>query len=141
MTRAPDMIDALRRYLLADPDVSELVGTRVFGGELPSGQASSMPRHAVVIRYSGGGSLGGGHQEYSDKRVDVRCYGSTIYEADRLWRSVGPALQALQREVHADCLLHWARRGGGPIDLRDPDTDWPFIFSSWQVLSSDRVAA
>lgn len=139
MTEIPDPIDALVAFLRADPDVSGLIAARVFNTEV---EAASMPRKCAVVGYSGGpGAIGRAYQRYGDVRIDVRCYGETPKAARDVWRRVQPALKDLRRAVHLQCLLHWARQGGGPTSLRDPDTDWPFVWSSWQVLVAEVAAA
>lgn len=137
MSAVADPIKGLTTFLKADATIAALVAARVFGEELPKSETASMPRKCIVVEPSGPGSLGGGYQEYGDLRVDLRCYGETPYEARRLQRAAYGALKALRRKVHSGVLLHWAIRSGGPIGLRDPDTDWPFVFESYQVLVAE----
>jgi hypothetical protein len=141
VSEIPDYVEALRLFLLDDDDVAELVDTRGFGGELPVQEAEEMPRTAIVIREAGGGVLGTGFQAYGDQRVDVLAYGATPLEASDLYRVIQPALKQLARVVFAECLLHWARRAGGPVPMRDPNTDWPFMYSSWQLLVAETPVA
>jgi hypothetical protein len=142
MTEIPDPVTALRDYLLQAPDVQVLTGGRVFGGELPRDEVEEMPRKCILIEPSGSlGAFGRGYQEYGDQRFDVVCYAETPFEAHKLWRVVHPLLKQLTRAVRADCLLHWAAPAGGPMPLRDPDTDWPATWSAWQVLLSELQAA
>lgn len=141
MSAAPSPITALIEHLKADTDVAEIVGTRVFGTEIPEDESGSMPEATVVIKRAGGlGTLGGGYQEFGDIRVDVLCYGATPYLAEELLLAVHPALKQLRRAVYSGCLLHWANPAGGPLPLRDPDTDSPLFFSSWQVLAAEIAA-
>jgi hypothetical protein len=134
----PDHIEALVAFLKLDADVASVAASRVFGAELPESETSFMPRSAVVLLPAGGlTAIGDGVQRYGDVRVDVRAYGTTPKLANDVWRAVHPALKDLLREVHAETLLHWAKPSGGPISLRDPDTHWPFVLSSWQVFRSE----
>lgn len=142
MSEAPDAIAGLRAFLLADPDVAALVSGRVFGGELAGAEAASMPRKAIVVARAGGpGAIGKGYQRYGDIGVELRCYGETPHSADQLWRRAYPALKQLARVIEDGCLIHWAKLGGGPMALRDPDTDWPFTLASFQVLVAEVAAA
>lgn len=135
---APDTVEALRQFLLADTDVADLIGTRAFGGPLPRDEAAQMPRYALRVNRAGGLQVfGQGYNEFSDYRFDVRCYGATAPEADRLFRRVQPALKHLRRQVVSGCLLHWAKSAGGPYPLVDPDAGWPMVVSSWQVLVAE----
>lgn len=142
MTQIPDRLTALIAILKADAAVSAQVGTRVFGGELPPAETASMPRKATVISHGGGlGVFGGGYQEYGDTRVDARCYGETPLEADDVWRAAYGALKQMRRTLQGTIYVHWARPSGGPLSLRDPDTDWPYVFSSFQVLAAEAAHA
>jgi hypothetical protein len=137
MSALADPIEALVTWLKADADTAALVGTRVFGGELPTAQNASMPRRCVVIQPAGGGIMGNAYQDYGDFRVDVDCYGETPYEAWRTYLAVAGALKHLNRELSEGVLLHWARASGKGVSGRDPDTDWPITFASFQVLAAE----
>jgi hypothetical protein len=142
MSAIADPIAAVRALLAADADVAALLAARVFGGELPGAEAKLMPRAAIVVRPAGGTqSIGGEWQDFGDTRIDVRCYGATPREAYALWRTVHPVLKHLKRQVVDETMLHWARPAGGPIAMRDPDTEWPSVNCSWQVLASERPVA
>lgn len=135
----PDHIAALIELLKADARVAERCAGRVVGGtSIPDQYVAAMPTEIVVLAYSGGvGMIGVGAQSYGDVRVDTRTYGATERAASELFRAVYSALKGFQREVHANMLLHWARNAGGPLPLRDPDTGWPFVQASWQVLAGE----
>lgn len=130
----PDPIAGLVAYLKADAGVAATVGTAVYGTRLPAGVASgTTPPSAVVVAAAGG--LGeGGDAPLMRPRVDVRCYGTTAAGAMAAWAAAFAALRALKRRSHASALLHAAVQEGGPLSLFDPDTDWPFVVSSWLVL-------
>lgn len=138
----PDAVAALVAFLKQDVELQGLLGTRVYGGELPASVTGSMPTEAVVVSPAGGlGVIGSAYQEYGDVRLDVNCYGSTPNKAHEIWRCVHPLLKQMQRTSVSGTLLHWAKPAGGPLSLRDPDTDWPYNFSSWQVLAAEAAAA
>jgi hypothetical protein len=137
---SPDPVSAVMAYLAADSDIAALAGARVFGGELPETEATSMPRGAIVVRESGGGFLGAEWQEYGDVRLDVITYGAIVDDASDLARAVRRRLKAMTRNVSETALLHWAKPDGGALPLRDPDTGWPYVVSSWQVLLAEVAA-
>lgn len=137
----PDLITGVRSYLLNTALVAAEVVDRVYGGGLPRALIDGGAQPAVAVRGAGGsGSYGGGYQQYGDQRVDVLCYGETSREARTVYDIVCPVLKQMRRNRQGACLLHWANQAGGPLDLIDPDTDWPFVFSSWQVCVAEVAA-
>ncbi len=137
-----DVIAALIAVLKADPQVAALAGTRVFGIELPAGQAASMPRKCLVLQPSGGTTLtGGSYVEHTAQRVDLFAYGETPWEAHRLSRAAAVALKQLRRRVAAQVLLHWVDPAGGYLTGRDPDADWPVVFQSFQAFYAETEIA
>lgn len=139
---APDFIEALRSYLLADADVVAATSSRVYGAELPQAEVINQPRGAIVLRAQGGGNLfGRSYIEINDPRVDILCYGSTPYQAGVVHNAMHPVLKQMRRNVQGSCLLHWAHPTTSPLSLRDPDAEWPMVLSVWQVLYSEREVA
>ena len=137
----PNLIAALISFLSADTALDFYVAGRIFGEELPESAVAAMPRDCIVVKTSGGaGAFGAGWQEFGDRRVDLRCYGPTPLQANLVSDLAYVALKQMHRSLQGDCLLHWARIAGGPQALRDPDTDWPFALSSWQVLAAEIAA-
>lgn len=134
-----DPINALADLLKADPSVASLVATRVYGGELPDSQNVSMPRECVQLTHAGGPADPFGYIQVGRLRVDVRCWGPTPYRAGLVHREVHGALKGMRRNVQGDTMLFSATVDTAPTSLRDPDTEWPFMFSSWMVLYSERL--
>ena len=137
----------MRAFLQANADVLALVGTqagfgpRVFGGEFPRQLNSSMPRAGVVVKAAGGGLLGRAQQRYGDTRVDVDCYGATPHEAWDVYLVVAAAFDALDADQYGDTLLKSANVTSRGIQARDPETDWPVVVATWQVLAGKDAAA
>lgn len=141
MSDPVDPIAGVVAFLKADSAVSARTSGRVFGGELPRDQDTSMPRTCIVVLPAGGPrALGTAYQEYGDSRMDVLCYGSTLHEAWLTFLEARAALKALQREVHASVLLHWARESAGGHTGLDPETQWPSAVGSFQVLAAEVAA-
>jgi len=139
----PDPLVAVRSYLVANAGVSALAGTRVFVAELPSAEADSMPRGAVVLSAAGGAQSGPGarsHVEAGTTRIDVRCYGSSHVEASALHYAVLTALKAIGRTFVDGTLLHSCVVEGGPFSLREPDVDWPLVLSTYSLLAAEVAA-
>lgn len=130
-----DPIGALVELLLADSTVQASVDDRAFGGELPAGEAKHMPRRALVLRPSGGASLTGrSNVEHDTQRVDLFAYGATPREAAQVMAAAALCLRRVNRQVAADTLVHWVQSAGGFSSGREPDTDWPRVFQSFQVF-------
>ncbi len=137
-----DIIKGLIVFLQADTPLAALVGTRVFGNELPRAEADNMPRKAVVLQPSPGPTLtGGSYLKHTAQSFDVFSYGETVFESERVRRAVFDALKPLQREVSAGVLIHWCDPAGGFANLRDPDTRWPINFQSFQAFYAEEAAA
>ena len=136
---------ALIHYLLDNTDITALVETRIWP-ELPEKEAQQQARAAIVITESGGGTIGPGAESYADwenTRMDILCFGKDPYEASNLQRTVNVVLKRMERMVvtwmfegkEMETVLVDATITGGPISGRDPDTDWPFCFASYNVSS------
>ena len=137
----PDLIAGIREILLGRTEVTDLT-SEIYGGELPDDVINLMPQRTILLTYSGGaGTFGGGYQEYGDRRIDVICYAPTVYGAVQLHDTVQPILKQLRRQKAANTLIHWAIQAGGPLPGRDPDGDWPFCFSSWQIMAAETAVA
>lgn len=135
-----DPIAALHTVLLADPTVAGLVVDRVYGLELHPDVTDSMPRAAIVLSPAGGGLLGRGSQQFGDIRVDVTCYGETLYESWLVYLAAYDVLKAIERRKVNGVLLHWARPSSRGDNARDPEKQWPTCYSSWQVLAAEIAA-
>jgi len=121
--------------LLADADVAAAVAARGFGGELPASETKHMPRAAFVVRASGGVSLSGdSYAEADTQRIDVFTYGATPREAGALADLIALTLRRVERQVSANTLVHWVKSAGGYASGREPVTEWPRAFRSFQVF-------
>lgn len=148
MAEFPDPLPAVRLYLATDAAVSALVTTapsaaRVYVGDLPGPEG--MPRRAVVVS-AAGGPPSMDFVRLGRVNFDVRAYGESGYHARRVHFAVLEALKHLERVVVTvpgigAILLHTIVPLTGPLELRDPDTSWPFAFSSYRVLASESLAA
>lgn len=133
-----DVVEALRAVLLADSNLAELVSIRIFDTELPVSNDLSMPEKCVVIRAAGGANtFGRGTLQLNDGRVNFISYGETPHLAATVDGAVFSVLKPMTARVSFKTYLHWAKQIAGPIPLRDPDYQWPYVTSSWQILASD----
>lgn len=143
MTVITDPIAALIRFLKLDADTIDMVGTRIFGAELPDAENTSMPRAAVVLRNSGGGlmPISSSYVPINDIRVDAYAYGATPNQAFRVYRCLAGALKQMHRNQQGRTVIYWARTSGGPSNLVEPNTEWPLTLSSWQVMYAEKEPA
>lgn len=132
-----DLEAALVAFLRAHSVINMLTEARVFAGELPPAEAKFMPRPAIVLRSSGGVSLTAESTlDHDTQRIDVFAFGLTPRAAATLMRQAASALRQLQRSVHAGVLIHWVNPAGGSSQGREPQTEWPRQFQSFQALHS-----
>lgn len=132
---AADPIAAVVAYLLADSDVAAKVSTRGYGGELPPAETRLMPRPAFVVKASGGTPLtGASFAEADAQRIDIYAYGRTPNEAGQLSSLIMLKLRRLQRQLVGGVLLHWVNSAGGYTSGREPETEWPRAWRSFQVF-------
>jgi len=140
MSAPPDPVEAIVAFLAADATVAALVNSRVYGVELPQSQIQSMPRKSIVVRRSGGGGLSAGDRSrvgLSLPRMDVFSYGETPYQASRVDLAAYGALKQMVANNQGACRLLDTQLAGGPIDLREPDTQWPLVFRSYLVAAAE----
>ena len=88
---------------------------------------------------AGGGSTGPGARSYlpwRNVRVNVKSYGATPWEAHQLDALVYAFMTGLDDRFAQDTWVRSATVAGGPLPLRDPDTDWPYVLSVFDVGAS-----
>jgi hypothetical protein len=133
----PDLLGAIIARLRASSDITALTGMRISAA---LGTAWAMPTHAIVLAIAGGPPLPGATPR-KRTRIDVRCYGSTPFEAMRLWRQFDAVwcpgqehvVQFRQTIAGQVCGVGSVDPEGGPTALIEPDTEWPFVLSSYLV--------
>lgn len=133
-----DPVGALLYLLKADEDVAALVEDRIYVPELSKATGNIMPINCIVMSRAGGTGVGSiSYLPIRHQRVDIKCYGTTPYQSTLVYWSTHKALKGIDRRVIDLCLLHWAMEEVGPMDLREPEEDWPFTFSSWVVMAAE----
>ena len=132
----PDIHAAIVKIIDDNAAVTTLVGTKVFGLELPNSEAQSMPQNAVVVQPAGGVGLYN-NLPLADPRVAIRSYGSTPAQALLVHNAVYDALKAIESDLKLTVWIHAAMQAGGPMFLREPNVDWPLVLSSWTVIADE----
>ncbi len=129
-------IGAVVEMMLADTTITDLVGQHVYGEEF---DLEGDPRKLVLVRSSGGGSLGPGAQSYVPwhvHRMDVFCYGEDMEQARRVYNAVYTLLHQLTRTVKQGTALRDATVTGGPLPGRDSNSDWPYYLAVFDVTAT-----
>lgn len=138
-----DLHEAVITKLKTPQEIFDLIGddvtrsVRVFGVEVPKGEAELMPRKCIVVRQSGLGGQGGGYAKIQRTLIDIACYGETPIQAELLRLEVHKYLKDFRRQLSEGFLLHSFDLVNGPLPLRDSVTDWPFVMSTWRCLASE----
>jgi len=128
-----DPLSAVITYLKTVTAVTNKTSTRIFGQELPGSQVASMPQQAAVLATTGGlGTVG--FTNYRGVRLDVRAYGETPKQAMDVHIVLDDALTGSMVNKDAnDTRLYNAELEGGPLGLREPDTNFPFVQASYVI--------
>lgn len=131
----PDPIKDIRDLLLATSAVTTIASQRVFGGELPEAEATSMPRAAVVVKPSGGmGRLK--LMKTRMIRVDTICYAATLHDSWALHLAVREALETLARPKGSVKSIEMASEA---VNARDSVKQWPTCYASYSALTTTTV--
>lgn len=145
----PNRVVAIQQFLKDDDTVAGMTKGRIYTYELPDPLVAKMPVPTLVINPAGSANtFGGGYQQISDERLDIRHYAYTMDSAYDLYGVVFLLLKNMRRTLIGDTLVHWCRKAGGPVSLRapnvswpgmtpDPSLHWPAVNASWQVLAAD----
>lgn len=134
-----NQISALVDHFEAASTVTDLVGARVFGLELPASEADDMPRKAVAVQVAGGVGPAGArdYAEIAYTRIDVFSYGETAFQAMRVQLATHDVMRRIQNTLVGTVLLYSASVDSGPRYLRDPDTDWPVVIESFVLMVNE----
>lgn len=153
---------AVRTILRADADVNALTDGRVVVPELdrksPNQDPQKMPRPYVVLKNTGGGSLGPGSRSFvpwTVTRLDIESYGKTTEECYQIHWAVYRVLTALGElpeeaggqgaslppdepgeTTLANTRIYDAVVTGGPLNERDSDTGWPFVLGVFDLSAA-----
>ena len=108
------------------------VGNNVFSGQIPKEYVDSHKTLNCVLINSTGGMEDGSEAIRSQFRVDIFSYGSTFEIAGDIDLAIYSFLKNLRgytvkfkdRRGEDQSLYVFAAIPGGPIQSRDPDTDW-----------------
>lgn len=127
----PDLMGTMIARLRSFAEITALVGTTPPRVSAEFQRDWPMPCKAVRVRASGG-PRGDVSVNILQSRLDVFCYGETGFEANRLKRTVYPALCPDQSGIASFVLAHTRvydiRPEAEGISDTDLSTGWPFCW-------------
>lgn len=137
----PDLSGAIRAYLRSIPDITAMVGDRVWIGwpKSPDGtlRIKTPPYLLAILIESGRGGDSDPEVPYLTERVDLSCLGPTEEQANTLWRLVHAYLLDVKRQRPAgfraaNTLVSGVTPEIGPFRSPDPPTGWPRTWATYQ---------
>lgn len=135
-TVLPDYIAGIIGIMLADSDINTLVGNKIYGLVFPRDEINNMPQNMITVASIGGTPIFN-HMQLNFNVIEVRCYGSTYYEAWRVHIATHSLLKNISRQTHDKLLVHSVLPVNGPISLRDPEFEWPNVLSTWRLFVAE----
>lgn len=130
-----DVHTTVRTFLLANEGLAALVpAARVFAGrnEPPPGYAPGSDGPCVTFKVRGGAGAYRG-RDYEDAllvpSMQFKCYGTSEVEAYQVYRALADALHG----GRGASVLHAEEAGIGQ-PLEEPDTEWRFVLSFFDVM-------
>lgn len=136
MSVPADLEAGIRAFLAAQAAVTALVGARIYAGEMHPDETAHQPRKALLVRLSGGVSTTGESKlQHDTQRFDLFAFGETPREAGRTLAVAALALRGLETGTWAGCRILWVNSAGGRSQGREPGTEWPRHFQSFQALA------
>jgi hypothetical protein len=141
MANFADPAVAVLAYLLAQPDITALVGDRAHSPSLPPELSADMPVAVIVVKLISGGRSGAHFRSDIRPRIEVITYGVNDSEAYQLHMHIYDALQNIGLdglEVWANTALQSAICTSQPgANLQKIGTNgWPYYSSLW-LLATD----
>ena len=133
----PDPLVAVRIFLLAESDITDLVGQRVYTLELPKEVTGDMATGAVVIKAGPGSMPGVGCAKLGTSNADVWSYGVSPQAAREISLVVYDKLKFLHRVVSNDTLIHDVIPVNAAINFRDPNGDWPIQMQTYRITAAE----
>lgn len=134
-----DVMQALLNWILAQAEVSTLVGTRGFVNKIPratiEAEDTFHPQKMLVLRQAGGAPKAD-LLPTDDPTITVLCYGENDFEADSVRRAVWKAFVNLSRVIQDTVLIYHINPAGGAVPLVDPDIVWPAVSQNFTLKAA-----
>jgi len=124
-----DPLEKIRDLLVADTTLNTLVSGRIYAGEAePPNSANYTPSLGGCVTFNATGGQTHYENGFYEPRVQVKCWGADMQEAMTVFRTL---FDAVDNQV-GYAVMH-GRLDSGPINLRDPQSDWPYVLSFWRM--------
>lgn len=127
----PDWVGETIAMFSGSATVTAAVPATAIGGELDP--SASGPRRAIVVTPAGGLPRDAG--PLVRRRIDVRYYGVSVFDAWGVWRAVHPVIMPRDPDVIVGYgHVRDVQETAGPLPLRDPDTGFWFVLMTYSLL-------
>lgn len=138
-----DLKTALVVLLKEDSTINTLVSGRIYqDAESFQENVPEFALKAISLDRSGGPE-DNGYLATVYERVDIKCWGEVVREASRVYSAVYHFLKTFTPRgistPDGNIKVYNFTRSGGPQDLRDPEAQWPFVWSSWMIKAHMEV--
>lgn len=131
-----NITEALVAFLKADSAVLALVGTSVYGVEIPPKKAPDMPAKTVTIRPEGGPTNRGTVPVYRP-RFEFWSTAETFLEAMEIDGAVYDALVGISREDVSGVGIYAALPAAGARASREATTGWRAMVRAAEIVAED----
>lgn len=125
-----DVKEILRTFLLSKTAVTDLVGQRIYGLNIPE-KENTWP--AITISRNGGTTPHGEHS-INDPNVQIKIWAETSISAEAVYAAVHDALNGLQMETVGSATIKSAYESVMAHDSIDPETEMPVIFCFYRIM-------
>lgn len=149
LVEIPDELAAIANRLKANTNVTALCPPERITMRIDDDDAAYLGQtgNFLILLADAGSGVRGSHPDVPllGFRVDVRCYGSSGYEAKRLWRRVYAALIPVDRQsgftdAQTGAIITSLSLEGGPNPLVEPE-GWNCRFGSFVGTMYEQAAA
>lgn len=140
-----DPLEAVIKWLAADPALVELVGTRIAAkhryGDSVNGWATTQA--GLMLRLDGG--LPELYVPVQAVRIEARCYAPSQVQAMAIWRRLVEISRDTSRQTvlttEGGALLHALNQASGPSLLYDSDAALDFVMCFFETFVAEEAVA
>jgi len=136
MTTLIDSTLMLYKYLISVNALKTEVSSRIYGP--PIGIPAGITAPCKFLLFTGDGGAGNPDVPMTVTRFTFHCYGATQTEAQSVFRKLADALNRAQDKrvtlaTGSVALLRFAFKESGPLDLPDPEINFPRVVCTYRI--------